>query len=195
MYGDGMNVALKLMTADEFLVWCLDQEDRWELVNGMPIRMMTGATHAYDDVVVNLIAELHGQLKGKRCRPKTAHIAARMPEGNVRRPDVTVDCGPADRTALESAAPTVFFEVLSKSTRAFDIARKPEEYKQVPSLRNIVLIDPDLARVMVWERADEATPWTHQDFDGLDGQIGLPAIDVTLPMAAIYEGVRFETDD
>lgn len=190
-----MNAALKLMTPDEFLVWCLDQEDRWELVNGMPIRMMTGATHAHDDVVVNLIAELHGQLKGKRCKPKTADIAARMPEGNIRRPDVTVDCGPADRKALESAAPTVFFEVLSKSTRAFDIARKPEEYKRVRSLRNIVLIDPDLPRAMVWERADEATAWSYRDFDGLDGRIDLPAIEVVLPMAAIYAGVRFETED
>ncbi|AQR62668.1 hypothetical protein BZG35_14185 [Brevundimonas sp. LM2] len=182
------------MTADEFLVWCLDQEDRWELVNGMPIRMMTGATHAHDDVVLNLIVELGNQLKGKRCKPKTANIAARMPEGNVRRPGVTVDCGPADRTALESAAPTAFFEVLSKSTRAFDIARKPEEYKRVPSLRSIVLIDPNLPRVMVWERADEATPWTYRDVDGLEGRIELPAIEVSLTTAALYDGITFEAD-
>lgn len=187
-----MNAALKHMTPDDFLVWCLDQEDRWELVNGIPIRMMTGATHAHDDVVVNVIAELHNQLRGKQCRPKTADIAAKMQEGNVRRPDVTVDCGPAERTALSSAAPTVFFEVLSKATRAFDIARKPEEYKRVPTLRNIVLIDPDLPRAMVWGRSDEDAAWTYWDVDGLDGVITLPAIGVTLPMAAVYEGVTFE---
>ena len=189
-----MNAALKHMTPDAFLEWCLDQEDRWELVHGVPIRMMTGATHAHDDVVVNLIGELRERLKGKRCKPKTADIAARMQEGNVRRPDVTVDCGSADRKALASAAPTVFFEVLSKSTRAFDIAKKPEEYKRVPTLRHIVLLDPDLPRAMVWNRADEATPWTYQEFDGLEGRIELPAIEVELPMASIYDGIAFETD-
>ena len=44
----------KLMDADEFLVWCLDQDDRYELVNGVPVRMgdgpqmMTGASRLHD---------------------------------------------------------------------------------------------------------------------------------------------------
>lgn len=186
-----MNAALKLMTPDAFLDWCQYQEDRWELVDGMP-RMMTGATRGHDDVVVNLIVELGTQLRGKPCRPRTADVAARMEQGNVRRPDVTVDCGPTERKALASAAPTVFFEVLSPSTRAIDMVKKSEEYKQVPSLRHFVLIEPDVARAAVWSRTDETAPWTDQDFEGLDGRIDLPAIDVTLPLAAIYDGIELE---
>lgn len=187
-----MNAALKHMTPDEFLVWCLDQPDRWELVHGIPIRMMTGATHGHDDVVVNLIVELGTRLKGKPCRPKTADIAAKMARGNIRRPDVTVDCGTADRKALASAAPTVFFEVLSPSTRTFDQFRKTEEYKAVPTLRHIVLIDPDRPRVWLWSRADEAAPWSDQDVEGLEADVPLTAIDVSLPMASIYDGVTLE---
>jgi len=48
------DAAPKLMTADEFLVWCLDREDgRWELIGGVPVRMMTGATQRHDRIVVN----------------------------------------------------------------------------------------------------------------------------------------------
>lgn len=35
-----MKSALKLMVPDAFLEWHLDQQDRWEFVDGMP-RMMT----------------------------------------------------------------------------------------------------------------------------------------------------------
>jgi Uma2 family endonuclease len=32
--------ARRMMTEDEFLLWCLDQEERYELENGFPVRMM-----------------------------------------------------------------------------------------------------------------------------------------------------------
>lgn len=129
-----MSAALKRMTADEFLVWCLDQEGKWELVNGEPVLMMADATQAHDQVVTNLIIALGTRLRGGACRPTTDDVAARMTQGNIRRPDVTVDCGPRDPKSLSSSAPTVFFEVLSPSTRAFDFLKKPEEYKRVPTL-------------------------------------------------------------
>jgi Uma2 family endonuclease len=189
-----MNAALKHMTPDAFLVWCLDQPDRWELVQGLPIRMMTGATQRHDAIVVNLISELRQRLRGSACRPATADVASRMPGGNVRRPDVTVDCGPAEPDALETTAPTVFFEVLSKSTRTFDIVRKPDEYKTVATLRHIVLIDAREPRVWLWSRADETSPWTDQDVLGLEASVPLAAIGIDLPMVQIYDGITFEAD-
>ena len=184
-----MNAALKLMTPDAFLEWCLDQEDRWELVNGMPIRMMTGATRRHDRAVVNVIANLHGALRGKPCQPNTADVAARIPQGNV-----TVDCGGPPDAGLASVAPAAFFEVLSPSTRTIDMVRKAEEYRTVPSLRHIVLIEPNVPSVGVWSRPDETTPWTSVEIVGLEGQVELPAIDVVLPMTAIYDGIVFEAD-
>ncbi|WP_396594238.1 Uma2 family endonuclease [Brevundimonas sp. R86498] len=188
-----MNAALKLMTPDAFLDWCQYQEDRWELVDGMP-RMMTGATRRHDRIVVNLIIDLGNKLRGKPCQPNTADVAARMLHGNVRRPDVTVDCASVPDKSLSSTAPTVFFEVLSPSTRTIDLLRKAEEFKQTPTLRHIVIIEPDRPQVLLWSRSDEADPWVDRDIEGVDGIVPLTAIDVTLPMTAIYEGVRFETD-
>jgi Uma2 family endonuclease len=187
-----MNAALKHMTPDAFLDWCQDQEGRWELYHGIPIEMMTGASNAHDDLVINVIAALKERLRGKPCRPRTADVASRMQGGNIRRPDISVDCGPRDPRSLETTAPTVFIEVLSPSTRSFDLLRKPEEYKRVPSLRNILLIDPDMARVWVWSRSDDQTPWSDHDAVGVDAVIALPAVGVDLPLAVIYEGVTFE---
>jgi len=182
-----MSALPSLMTADEFLVWCLDQEGKWELVDGEPllVEMMTGAAKRHDRVVVNTIIALGNRLRGSPCFPHTADIAARMPNGAVRRPDVTVDCERGDDSAMESTAPVVFFEVLSPSTRLLDQVRKPDEYKRVPTLRHIVLLDPDRPSARLLSR-DADGGWSVEDVEGPDGELNLSALDLILPLSELY---------
>lgn len=183
-----MTAVIKPMDPDDFLVWCLDQEGRWELVGGYPVKMMTGATRKHDRIVTNLIVALRQRLR-RPCDVFTDDVASRMPSGDIRRPDVTVDCGQGDPESVESVEPTVFFEVLSKSTRTFDLVRKPEQYKQVATLRHVVMIDPDAARVWVLNRSE--SDWSAVDVGGLESEVDLAGVGVRLPMSEIYEGVEF----
>ena len=118
---------LRRMSQDEFFAWQERQDRLYELVDGVPVlplKMITGATQAHDRVVVNIIAALHRQLRGTPCRPTTDDLAVRVPAGNVRRPDVTVECGLAGRRELAVREPRVVIEVLSPSTMTFDRIRK-----------------------------------------------------------------------
>ena len=180
--------ALKLMTADEFLEWSLHQEDRYELVDGRPV-LMPGARQSHDDVVVNLLEHLSRRLRGKPCRPRTADVAARMTKGNVRRPDVTIDCGPRRPDSAESHGPTVFFEVLSPSTRRVDLVRKANEYRTLPGLKHFVLIEPDTVLVQVWSLSPEGEWGDPVELEALADEIDLAAVGVRLPLAEVYEGV------
>jgi Uma2 family endonuclease len=184
-----MSAARKLMTPEEFLTWCLTQEGRWELVAGEPVLMMAGAALRHDRVVVNLITALDRRLAGSPCEPHTDDIASRMQSGNIRRPDVTIACGPFDPDALESAEPAVFFEVLSPSTQSFDFLRKPDEYRQVASLKHFVIVDPQRPRVRLFSRGPEG--WTDQDIVGLDSVLPLPGVGVELPFEEIYRRITF----
>ena len=176
------------MTADEFYLWQLDQDERYELVDGVPVplRAMTGASNAHDVILVNCIAELHARLRGKPCRVASADTALRTSIRSARRPDVTVDCAPPEAKSYEAHRPTVVVEVLSPSTRKLDRFTKLEEYRRHPSLRHILLVDPDSVAAKLYSRADEGT-WLDKDLVGKDAVIALPAIDVTLPLSALYE--------
>lgn len=186
------------MTADEFLVWCLDQEERYELVDGYPRLkwppegpgMMAGATGRHDQIVVNLISQLRTRLRGGPCRPHTPDLGTRTAR-SVRRPDVTVDCKPNRPDALETAEPTVLFEVLSKSTRGTDLVRKTDEYQRLPSARHIVILEQAWPKAVIWTRAGDGT-WDPQEIDGLDGALELDAIGVRLAMVDVYEDVQFD---
>lgn len=183
----------KLMTPDDFLVWCLNQEGKWELVGGEPVQMMAGATRVHDRIVTNLIIALGNRLRGGPCRPTTDDVAVLIPNGHVRRPDVTVDCGAGDERAMTSEAPTVFFEVLSPSTRTFDLTWKHAEYARVPTVRHVVLVDPDAPRIVLLSRRTLTEAWTDRIVEGLEQTLELDAIAQTLPLAEVYADVRFDT--
>ena len=176
-------------TVDEFFAWQERQSDRYELVNGRPLRMMAGAKNVHDDIVVNILAELRAQLRGFGCRPFTGDGAVETYPGQIRRPDVGVDCGRRDPNAYKASAPRLVVEVLSPTTRDFNSMRKLEEYKRVPGLDYILFVEPNEPSVSLWSRAD--SDWTETPILGLTGRVDLPKIGAALEMGALYDGVEF----
>ncbi|MDQ0509434.1 Uma2 family endonuclease [Ancylobacter amanitiformis] len=182
--------ALKRMTPEEFYRWPGEDGVRYELVDGFPLKAMTGASQRHDTITLNVLAALRQKLRGSPCRANTAGIAVATMTGNIRRPDALVDCGVRLDTAYEASSPRLVVEVLSPSTRQTDLVRKLEEYKALPSLAYILLVEPDVPSVLLWWRAP-GDGWELAAFDGLEGVVGLPGIRAELAMAEIYEDMRF----
>jgi len=177
------------MSIEEFLDWGLYQELRYELVDGVPVAM-TGARQRHDRIVGSALGLLYAQLRGKTCRQFTADIAVRIPSGNIRRPDAGIDCGTYRDDATVAGAPFLVLEVLSPSTRDFDMFGKLDEYKTVPTLAHIVIVDPDTPQVYRWSRQPEGA-WSHELLEGLDAVIRVPEVEVSLDLASLYEGLTF----
>lgn len=184
------NAQLQHMTADEFLIWNLSQDQRYELVDGMPVplRAMTGASNFHDDIVTNLIAALKGKLRESDCKPRTADTALRTGIKRVRRPNVTVDCAESRPDSYESHKPVAAFEVLSPSTRKTDAGLKLTEYQHHPTLQTIVHIDPDRMDVAVFHR-DETGAWSGEEITSPSDQIQIAGTNAILTLAEIYEGL------
>ena len=138
---------------------------------------------------MNLVGELREQVRGSGCRPFTGDGSLETRPGQIRRPDVGVDCGPRDPNGAKAALPRLVVEVLSPSARDFDTFKKLDEYTETGSLEYIALVEPNEPVVFFWRR--KARAWVEARVGGLDGQIAMPKICVKLQMAAIYEGVEF----
>ena len=181
------------MTPEEFPAWQMRQDKLYEFVDDLPLlplKMMAGATQRHDRVVINAIGRLVNQLRGKPCRPMTSDVAVLIPEGNFHGPDITVECGtPASDRELTAADPRVVMEVLSPSTLSFDRFRKLEEYKTMPDLKVILLIDTEVPQVAVHRRDGER--WRVDTLVGLDHIIDLAEIGAALPLRDPYKGVGF----
>jgi Uma2 family endonuclease len=187
----------KPMTLEAFLAWQELQDDLYEFIDGCPQilakhRMMAGATRVHDGIVTRTIAALVAQLKGKPCSTFTADIGVTIPNGKLRRPDVGVDCGKGDPEDRRAADPRVLIEVLSPTTRTIDQLVKLEEYKSIPGVTTVLIVDPNAARVAAYRRRGDL--WIVETFDNLDAVIALPEIECTLALADIYDGAVFGGD-
>ena len=183
------NVAYQTMSVDEFLIWSLDQEDRYELVEGHPVKMMAGASNYHDVIAVNVVASLHGQLRGTPCRVATADTAVRTRIRSARRADATVTCEPPRPDSYEAAAPRLVVEVLSRSNHGVPWERKLEEYRRREGLQYILLVDSRRIAATLLTRA--GVTWDPTDYDALDDRIALPGIGCTLVMSDLYAGLTF----
>jgi Uma2 family endonuclease len=178
------------MTIEEFLEWNTRQDERYELVDGVPVplRAMSGTTNQHDAITVNLISELKRQLRDSGCRPTTADTAVRTKIRNVRRPDVTIECAPVAKGSLEASNPVAVFEVLSPTTRKSDRTIKLQEYLKHAALRAVVHIDPDEIDVVVFMRGTDGE-WTDTRLEYVDDVLTLPDLHVAIPLPVIYDGV------
>lgn len=183
------------MTVEEYYAWGELQDERYEFVDGYavpksPGHEMPGASVRHDRIVLNVLLALGNQLRGKPCRAFTADTAVAIGPGRRRRPDAGIDCGPFRDDDYVASEPRLVVEVLSPSTRDFDMFGKLDEYKSVPALTYLLLVEPNAVDVLLWTR-DEDRTWSHHRSSDFDSVIELPALALKLNLADIYEGLTF----
>ena len=187
-----MNIALrKPMTLAEFLVWEDRQEFKHEFDGIGPVAM-AGGTLRHAALQRNVMVALHPRLRGKSCDFYGSDAKFITAEGTVRYPDGMVVCGPVDLNSKFVENPVVVFEVLSPSTTRTDRIAKVREYQATPSVQRYVMLEQDGVAAVVYARAGAV--WTHEILTA-ESVLALPEIDVELPLAEIYEGIAFESDE
>jgi Uma2 family endonuclease len=178
------------MTVVEFFAWCQTQDERYELVDGFPVRLRGefGVSTAHDRIASNIIGMIGGQLRGSPCWPTTSDTALRTSTMRVRRPDVTIECAPPDLKSYEARNPIAAFEILSPATEITDILVKLPEYMRHPKLRTIVIVVLEPRSAVVYSR-NEGDQWDADERRDLANFIGIAGTDATLSLADIYHGV------
>ncbi len=179
------------MDLETFLAWEDAQEEKHELIDGVPVprrlRLMAGGTPEHSLIAMNIGVSLHSRLRNSPCRPFTSDLRVLMADGGLRYPDVTVLCRPLRRGEQAVSDPRVLFEVLSVSNKPLQLTRLLHAYQGIASAAHIALVNQESHFVQLWTRA--ANGWTLSEIEGAGELLALPAIDVTLPLAEFYEGV------
>ena len=180
----------KSWTWESYLHWEVRQERKREFVDGEVVAMI-GGSQAHDRIANNLRATLWAQLRRTTCLPFGPDLKVRAGI-NGRYPDALIDCGPHNEAGMVAECPVAVFEVLSRSTAWVDHGRKLRDYDATPSVRHYVLIDQDAHRAMVYRRDESGrlSSAAMMIVEGLDAGIELPALDVSLRLADLYERVE-----
>ncbi len=180
-------------TATEYLALERASETRNELVNGQ-ILAMTGASRAHNLIAANVIAGLHGQLKGRPCEAYPSDMRVKVAAtGLYTYPDVVVVCGKPeleDEHGDTLLNPTVIFEVLSPSTEAYDRSEKFAHYLRLESLREYLMVAQDKLRIEHYVR--QSHQWVLTVTTTLDEVVELPSIDCRLIARDVYDRIELD---
>jgi Uma2 family endonuclease len=171
---------------------------RYEYLDGVA-RLMSGDSAAHNRIALNTYTALNQNFLSGPCTVfglEMRTLIGRKPNGKEHYyyPDVTVSCDVADRRLDNQLirSPRVVVEVLSPSTEKLDRGTKLKNYKTVPSIQEIVLIDQFTQAAEVYRRdSEDGTTWTHM-LCGPDTGIELHSVDVFISMDAIYKGINFD---
>ncbi len=183
---------LRNMTLEQFIEWESQQENRWERLYSVT-RMMTGGTIDHNRITRNLAAALASRLPAQ-CEVFTSDVKVISPTGDVLYPDVVVACGPIYGQANQLQKPVLIAKVLSQSTAERDHGRKRWAYQTMKSLQHYVLVDRNEPIVEVSARDQDVT-WRSVIHQSLTDQAAMPAIDVVIPLAEIFDRVSFVAED
>lgn len=110
-------------------------------------------------------------------------------------PDLSVACGEAEfnteRTPENLLNPTLSVEVLSASRAGADRGEKFMLYRQIPSLRQYLLLDSQTVHAELYSR-DELSRWVLTETRDVAAGLDLGSVGATLALARLYQGVALE---
>jgi Uma2 family endonuclease len=182
------------MTFEEYLVWELDQDVRYEYING-EVFAMTGGTIPHNDIALNLYRPLYSHLRPRGCRVNVSDVKLQVSPTSVYfYPDLIVSCHPDDLNARKFIQnPKLIVEVLSPGTSSKDRGEKFRYYLSISSLQEYILIDSEKIYVERYCRG-EGRMWLYYPYTTGDTII-FSSIDFEFPIEMLYEGVALETEN
>nr|WP_296749527.1 Uma2 family endonuclease [Thioalkalivibrio sp.] len=176
------------MTHEAFLRWEETQEIRHEFLEG-EVFAVTGGTDRHNMVSGNIYMLLRQHLHGKPCRVFMADVQVRVEAADAAfYPDVMVTCAPEDAEDRRvKRHPSLIVEALSPATASFDIGRKFTCYRQIESLREYVLVDPDEMGIEIF-RPDPDGRWVLYSVRPGE-RLRLDSVGLDVPIEAVYENI------
>ena len=182
---------------DEFLDMLEDCEYRIEYDQHEIISFMGYGTQNHEKIIANLIRFIGNLLDDDQFNVFGSNLALHIP-GFVRRHyngDCVVVKGESENVSLRGnmvavANPALIIEVLSASTRNFDVGTKQRNYRKIPSLQQILFIESTELLVTSHARLNGTNEWRLLDYADINDEVPILG-QGNIKMSDLYKKVSF----
>lgn len=162
---------------------------------------MAGGSDDHSRLAINFLTVINFHLRDGDCQFFSGDVKVNYAAEFFYYPDAFVTCDPRDRSdRYVKRYPKLIAEVLSPSTKKFvsegleeDRTDKFEDYQQLESLEEYVLISQDEMRVECRRRVRDGTGerWETVVY-GVGDLVVLQSIELEVAIAELYRGVSFD---
>jgi len=154
---------------------------------------MSGPKFQHVLVAGNLYGNLRNKLKGKPCQPLNGDMRVHIPKNTLfTYPDISVVCGEPvflNNDEWNLLNPSVIIEVLSPSTKNYDRGDKFKLYRDIPTLKEYILVDPETISIESFY-INAHGQWELKEYKNIDETLSIKSIKISLKLETVYEGTR-----
>ena len=180
------------ISIDEYLEMENASSEKHEYYQG-EIFAISGAKVPHNIIATNLVVALTIKLKGKSCRPFNSDQRIHVEANTLfTYPDISIICGDIitrNNDDYNVLNPTVLIEVLSRSTKNYDGGEKFKLYRNIPTLREYVLVDSESIHIEIF-RLNANNHWELEEYNKDAQTVLIQAINTPLSIEEIYEGTE-----
>lgn len=182
----------KQFSVEEYLEMEEGSQEKHEYYRG-EIFAMSGAKLTHNTITYGLLASLLTKLKGKSCRPFGSDMRIHIEKNTLfTYPDISVICGEVktlNDDEYNALNPSVIIEVLSPSIKNYDRGDKFKLYRDIPTLKEYVLIDSEAIGIEVF-RMNKNEHWELEEYKSIDETLEIQTVQLSIPLSEIYEGTK-----
>ena len=184
--------ARPLMTLEEFYEWDSRDDQRYELIDGVPVAMAP-PRNAHGTIAINLAWGLRETLRTRPPGVAMSEVGILSPtrRNTFYQADLAVSCQPQDPDGHEMKDPLLIAEVLSPSTENQDRKVKLVEYRRIPGVREVLMVDSTRLYAELHRRL-EGDRWLVELIVDPQAALRLESIGAELPLSEIYANVSFD---
>jgi len=188
-------ITLNKVSIAEYLSISRKHDQKYEFHDGS-VFAMAGVTLNHVIVGSNFLGLIGAKLalKNPKYITLSSNVRLYIEAGNrIVYPDIMVineiERLKADKETIVN--PTVIVEVLSESNESYDRGDKFYFYRQIPSLKEYILVAQDKMEVDVFVRGENDL-WNIKRYVAADKILKIDSIDVEILIEKIYRNVTFE---
>jgi len=154
---------------------------------------MSGPKYQHVLVSGNLLGSLMNKLKGKPCRPLNSNMRVHIQKNTLfTYPDISIVCGDPEflnNDEWNLLNPTVIIEVLSPSTKNYDRGDKFNLYRDIPTLKEYILVDTDTIGIEAFSINAQGR-WVLKEYKNISDTLSMKSIKISVKLEVIYEGTK-----
>ncbi len=183
--------SLPVVTLEEYLERERAAGERSEFHAGLVVGMAGGSLE-HADAIARVVIELGILAKGTQCRVLSSEMGVWIEEENCHLyPDASILCGKpqfrkGNRRMLTN--PKLIVEVLSTSSRDYDLAGKFRLYQKLASFDEYLVMEPDKVELHHWLKVAPGK-WSRKKYTSRAAAPMIRALGKELKLADVYEGL------
>lgn len=181
-------------TVEEYIELLKNSDERFEYFDGEIVSMAAGKI-AHGGIAANIVGELRSRLADRPCQVFGGDTAIKTVRAfPFRLPDVSVVCGELEIEEYQGIEmllnPLLICEVLSSTTGNYDREEKFLVYQAIESFQEYLLVEQQRPHITRYVRQPDGQ-WLRADIIGLESEVRLESLGVTLPLSELYRRVKF----